>query len=38
MVKKREKQTIIDNYPSAGGEGAKGASGCAVVYWERDSA
>lgn len=35
FVPKQEKQTIIDNCPSAGGEGAKGASGCAVVYWER---
>ena len=37
MRTKKEKRTIIDNYPSAGEAGVKGASGCVVVYWERDA-
>lgn len=24
---------VVDNYPGAGGKGAKGVTGCAVVYW-----
>nr|DAF00289.1 MAG TPA: hypothetical protein [Caudoviricetes sp.] len=37
FVPKKEQRTVIDNYPSAGGKGKPGASGCVVVYWERDS-
>lgn len=27
---------VIDNYPGEGKEGAKGATGCAVIYWDKE--
>lgn len=30
--------TVIDNYPSAGTDGVAGASGCVVVYWDKEEA
>ena len=29
--------TVIDNYPSAGTDGVVGASGCVVVYWDKEA-
>ena len=29
--------TVIDNYPSAGTDGVAGASGCVVVYWDKEA-
>ena len=29
--------TVIDNYPSAGTDGVVGASGCVVVYWDKEN-
>ena len=29
--------TIIDNYPGTGGPGTAGASGCVVVYWDKEA-
>lgn len=30
-------RTIIDNYPGKGTKGVNGATGCAVIYWDKDS-
>lgn len=31
-------ETIVDNYPGDGAPGAPGASGCVVVYWDKEDA
>lgn len=30
-------QTIVSNYPSSGKPGSQGASGCVVIYWEKEA-
>lgn len=28
--------TVIDNYPGEGTSGVEGASGCVVLYWDKE--
>lgn len=30
-------KTVIDNYPGKGEKGVSGASGCVVIYWDKES-
>ena len=32
-----ETVTVIDNYPGSGTQGTSGASGCVVVYWDKET-
>ena len=29
--------TVVDNYPTKGTKGVKGASGCVVIYWDKEA-
>lgn len=29
-------ETVVDNYPTEGGTGVPGASGCAIIYWDKN--
>lgn len=30
-------ETVVDNYPTEGGAGVSGASGCAIIYWDKNN-
>lgn len=29
-------ETVVDNYPTEGGAGVPGASGCVIIYWDKN--